>query len=541
MAESITYGSYTFPDPTPLVGQSVNPVYVAGKLDHYQDGVELIGNLTGANLSGLHLQKMQMISGLMSEYETLTVSNDDSNKEFTCSKPTSISFSDSDLTTVLPYSVSFESFSSGVFSEYFGVQSPVDNWSFTEEVGEITAATHTVSAQGVKIDNTAPLVNAINFVTGRATGCRNISLFQTGAEGGAVAGGAYLISRTENIDKASNTYGIIENYKYSTSENPIKNVSGFFTSSTQIAFDKDAGLSVNVNASVQGNMDATKNTDGLVDTGMFTSTQATEIAVNAVASSLSDYESGAYSFINRGPKSVSYRIDSGVNKVDYTFSFQDPDNTDQIGNVLHKRTANVSTSKDESIVNISVNGNLSYNGPFDVLGTGDPATGARFLEVDSVFSGVIENSGLLNFAIEALQDFREVGTGYHISGNYVNSEAKSEDFSKDPNTSTITYSASFDNKVDLASGNLTGLQLSIADTKPIEKSGIVPSIGGFAKQLIMKRSAGQWAISATCEGGTGKMPELMDVVSGYSTGVYKFSESSSLNDQTISYNLSRYY
>ena len=128
MAESITYGSYTFPDPTPLVGQSVNPVYVAGKLDHYQDGVELIGNLTGANLSGLHLQKMQMISGLMSEYETLTVSNDDSNKEFTCSKPTSISFSDSDLTTVLPYSVSFESFSSGVFSEYFGVQSPVDNW-----------------------------------------------------------------------------------------------------------------------------------------------------------------------------------------------------------------------------------------------------------------------------------------------------------------------------------------------------------------------------------------------------------------------------
>ena len=83
--------------------------------------------------------------------------------------------------------------------------------------------------------------------------------------------------------------------------------------------------------------------------------------------------------------------------------------------------------------------------------------------------------------------------------------------------------------------------MSINDIKPIEKSGIVPSIGGFAKQLIMKRSAGQWAISATCEGGTGKMPELMDVVSGYSTGVYKFSESSSLNDQTISYNLSRYY
>ena len=39
------------------------------------------------------------------------------------------------------------------------------------------------------------------------------------------------------------------------------------------------------------------------------------------------------------------------------------------------------------------------------MGTGDPATGERFKQVDSQYSGVLANSGFLNLAIEALQDF----------------------------------------------------------------------------------------------------------------------------------------
>ena len=73
MSETITYGSYTFPEPTPFVGQGVDPVFIAGKADHFKDSIELVGNLTGENLSGLHLQKMKMISGLLSTFETLTI------------------------------------------------------------------------------------------------------------------------------------------------------------------------------------------------------------------------------------------------------------------------------------------------------------------------------------------------------------------------------------------------------------------------------------------------------------------------------------
>ena len=105
MAQSITYGSYAFPSPTPLVGHGVNPVYAKGKLDHYADSVDIVGHLTGENLSGLHLQKMELVSGLISEFQTLTISHAPTissvDRIFVAAKPESISFDDSDLTTVL--------------------------------------------------------------------------------------------------------------------------------------------------------------------------------------------------------------------------------------------------------------------------------------------------------------------------------------------------------------------------------------------------------------------------------------------------------
>ena len=264
------------------------------------------------------------------------------------------------------------------------------------------------------MDSTSPLVNARHFVTGRATGCLDLSLFQTG-------GNAFLMSRTEDIDKSKNSYSIDERYQYSTTERQVTD-SGIFTANTQISFDKEEGLSLNVDASVQGSMDGGK-TGHLVHTGLFTTGQATEIAINAVASSLSSYESGSYTFVGRGPNTVSYKIDTGTNKIDFSYGFSDPENLDQVGNVLHTKRASVSASKDDSIIKVSVDGEFKYNSPFEILPTGDPSTGERFKEVDAQFSGVSENSGFLNLAIEALQDFTGDATGYHISGRLFKSRA----------------------------------------------------------------------------------------------------------------------
>ena len=53
MASSITYGSYNFPEPLPLVAEEDQLVSVAGQYDHSAIRVNLVGYLTGADLSAL--------------------------------------------------------------------------------------------------------------------------------------------------------------------------------------------------------------------------------------------------------------------------------------------------------------------------------------------------------------------------------------------------------------------------------------------------------------------------------------------------------
>jgi|TARA_R110002020_G_scaffold158318_3_gene341477 hypothetical protein len=535
MPETVSYGSYTFPAPAPLIGESSDMVYVAGKVDHFLNSVSVVGNLTGQNLSGLDLQKMQMVSGMLSEFETLSISNDTETKEFPQSKAVSISFSDSNLTTVSPYSVSFECYSSGLFSEFFGIIDPTDTWSFSEQENKITKATHSVSAQGVTGHNKAALVNARDFVTGRMTGFANLSLFQTGVDNVY----PFLTSRTEDINKFSNSYSLTEEYDYSTSKNPISN-SGVVTTDTSISFDKEGGLSVKVGGSIYGSIDANIK-GGLLTTGDFTASQAQEVAVNAVVSSVSDFESGSYTFVNRAPTSYEYTINTGENRIDFSFDFSDPDNIDQVGNVLHKQSAAISASKDKANLGINVNGEFKYNAPFDIMGTGDPVLSSRFQQVQEVFSGFATGSGFLNLAVEALRDFRADATGWHISGDYVNPVPLSKQITKNPSQSLISYAVGFDNRIDLSSGTLSGLKVDISDKKPIELSGIVPSLAGYAKQKLSNRTLGEYRVNASCEATTGQLETLEQVVSGYITGIFDIAKSDSTSDKTISFSLSRYY
>ena len=535
MAETVSYGSYTFPSPAPFIGQGGQIVYVRGEADHFLDEISVVGTLTGLDLSGLYLQKMQMISGMLSEFQTLSISNDTETKEFLFSKPTDISFDGSDLTTVLPYSVSFQSYSSGSFSEFLGITNPVDTWSFAEQEGRVTKATHSVSADGVKVNSTPPLTNARHFVTGRTTGFANLSLFQTGV--GEVY--PFLVSRTENINKSTSSYGITEEYDYSTSANPISN-SGIVSTSTSISYDSDAGLNVKVGGKIYGSIDANIK-GGLLGTGYFTATQAQDVAINAVASSLSEYESGSYSFINRGPTNYNYTLNTGANSIDFSFEFRSNDNIDQIGDVLHKRRASVSASKDKANIDISVNGELTYNAPFEIAGTGDPLTGVRFRAVEAAFSGVAGGSGFFNLAVEALQNFREDATGYHISGDYINPDPVSKQITKDPHAVMVSYTVGFNNKIDLSSGQLSGLSLNISDKKPIELTSIVPSLAGFATQKISNRTLGEYSVSATCNEPTGSMDTLEQVVSGYLTGVFDISKGEADSDEQISLNWAKYY
>ena len=384
-------------------------------------------------------------------------------------------------------------------------------------------------------NSVSALTNAKNFVSGRITGSnggyRDISLFQTGTK-------AFLRSRTETIDNKASSYSITEEYNCSTSDNRINNnPSGILESNAEISLDSQGKVSVSINGSLKGSIDA-NSTGALLTTGNFTPTQAQELAVNAVASSLSDFESGAYTFSNVGPSSYEYQLNTGSNTLNFTFTFSDSSNTEQSGNILHTKSASVSCSKDDANTKVSINGDLKYHSNSAVINsTGDPTSSQQWLELRREFSGI----NFFNLAVEALQDFTGNATGYQISGLNLNQTPIESGVNKNPFEGTISYNVSFDNKLDLSNGDLTGLRVSITDTRPIQVSGIKPSIAGFATQNVKERKIGLYSVSASCDGGTGLLPTLESNVGKYISGVFDQSKSESVGDNTISFNLSRYY
>ena len=173
----ISYGGYSFPQPLPFVGQEEAPVFLSGRVDHSIISIDLIGQLTGCDLPSLKAQKEEMVLGLSSGFQELIIGN----TGFDYAKPISVYFQDSDLTRILPYNVSFEVFHEKDFSEFYGIQNPVDTWEYEENEDNNTVnVTHTVRASARKTSDADTLTVAKEFVESRLNGFDNMSLFFTG-------------------------------------------------------------------------------------------------------------------------------------------------------------------------------------------------------------------------------------------------------------------------------------------------------------------------------------------------------------------------
>ena len=530
MAESITYGAYSIPSPLPLVGESDRLMVVGGKYDHKATNINLVGYFTGATLASLHLQKMQMISGFLNEYQDLNVTLDLSSKTFSKCKIESISFSESDLTTLLPYNVSAIAYNDEDFSNYFGIENPQNSWSYSEGENRVIEATHKVSAKGIKVDNNDPLNNARYFVTGElSAGFQNLSVFHGSYNN------AFLQSRNEEIDRKTSTYSVTEVYQFSTSDRPFSN-SGIVNLSTSINYNKNNELSVSVEGSIKGSIDACI-TGGLLGTGNFTPAQATDAAINAIQNSLSSFESGSYDFINTGPSSFEYSIDTGSNIVNFSFNFSDTENLDLIDNVLHKYSVSVNCSKDNSLCEIGVEGALSYHGATIISATGLFENNSRFEQVQDAF----DNIDPYLIAKQAFVDFTGVATGYRFNSSYLNDQFTNFSIKKDPIENIITYNYSYNNRIDYSSGQLDNLSLTITDKVPLQLSNVQETIAGFSASLISERTLGEYSVALTSNNEQGDMSILKSIASGYCSGKYIINESESIGVDNISYNLSKYY
>tara|TARA_R110002167_G_scaffold306827_3_gene511476 strand:+ start:173 stop:1780 length:1608 start_codon:yes stop_codon:yes gene_type:complete len=535
MAISITYGSYNFPDPIPLVAEEDRAISIAGNYDHSEITVNLVGYFTGSDLSELDLQKMQMVSGFLDEYQDLTITVN--NEEKVCPKASvkSISFKESDLTTFLPYSLSVTYYSGETFSNYFKITDPKNNWDYKEQENNTVLATHAVSARGLKVDGGDELDNARFFVTGELEGgFSDIAIFNS------PNGSAYLQSRVENIDKKNNVYGVTESYLYSTSQDTIfEDISGIVGVNTSISYDYAGGLSVSLQGSVKGNIDANTGVqEGLLSTGDFTLEHATEVALNAIVSSYSDYESGVYSFVSDGPTSFQYDLDTGANTLGFAFQFSDPENLDIInGNVVHTYATSISISKDAPVASIGVQGQLRYRGAEFISNTGEFESNSRFQAIESAFLEV--NPEFI--AYETMNDFTGVATGYEFKSSYIDTGEINFSINKDPVENILNYSYNYNNEVDLSNGDLKDFSINIVDKKPIQLSQVQETLNGFAAQTIASRTLGQYSISSSSNDASNKLNDLKTLSQDYCSGQYKISESYQTGENKISYSLSKYY
>lgn len=519
---SIQYSGYNFPEPLPLLAESSTPMFLSGLYDHSSVDMQLVGFLTGSDISSLSLQKQQMISGLLNEYGDLVVQISGDTKTYEKTLPVSLDFQDSDMTTILPYSASFKTFTGESFSNFFGVSSPKNEWSFQEQENQIVQATHTISAQGEKVNDQDALQNAIDFVTGQ-TGFYNVAPILTGSN-------AFLKSRNENINRKTANYSITEVYHFDGSDRQ-ETASGIVTYETTVNYNKDGGLNAGINGSIYGSFDGEQ-----VHTGLFTPQDATNALIQDVAASMSSYDSGAFSFIRNQPNTYSYNINTGSNTIDFSFSYIDLDNIDQIGNIGHKYKSSVQADKDQANFIVSAEGELFFNGINSVVNTGLYEDSARFQEIDAVYSGIdpynVAYQGWLDFQLGDM-DF----TGLNV---YLNSTVKSRSVQKDPVNNRITYSAQFDTSIDLNTG-LNNLVVSITDKIPLQLSNVVPTIGGFASQLVSERTLGEYSISATADEQSGRLQDLKNVISEYISGDFDQSDSHSIGVNNISYNISKFY
>jgi len=517
---SVSYGSYSFPEPSPFVSIEDSVVYYKGEADHSAKKISVIGNLTGNSLLNISNAKRDLTLALASPYLTLSVDS----QVFENVKPLGIDFEDSVMTTILPYSAEFEYYEYPNFAELYGVKDVNNSWTYAEQQGRIVKASHTISAVGVNINGEIARNMAYDFVNQNNNGFENISAFLSGDK-------AYSLVKTEEIDEAKGSYGITTEYSFSTSTQPLSN-KGIVNASIQIGYNKDGGLEGSVNGTIVGDLTGVR-----LSEDDFPPELATELFRNAVISSRSNFENSVYGEVIAGPSSLNYDINSGANTLGFSFSFTDPD--EQNTNILHKPKISIAASKDSNVVTVGVNGSISFVSVLDILNPDNFDLDYRMAEVESFFATV--NPYVL--AVSGYSDFLDNVDVVYEESPYLNPKPESFSITKDPFSSSIDYSYSYSNIEDLSSGQLNNFSFTLTDDPPITITGVQESVSSFSKQKTIDQTLGSIAIQGKSDDFPDKLPILKSILEEIivDKNCFVLDSSFSTGESSIGYSLNTNY
>lgn len=502
MAVEIKYNGAKFPDPQPFVAIGDTIEFVDGKIDYSVLSIDVIGQITGANLGELELGRRYLTTGLAKGFKTLEIGT----TQYTFAQPNSLEFDNSNLASVLPYQANFtvreKLANEDSTTLYTGLSDLQDSWSFSEQENNIVEATHTVSAKGHKISAEDPLIAARRFVSGRINNHLgnpdnhqfvNFSVFLSGQTG-------FLMSRSEQVDRVESKYGITDTYNLSISEEDIFD-SGILQTESQINWTKDGGLAVSLRGSIKGGL--TGYGYPAIGTGMFTVDDAKSYASRAVERSKSDFESTAYGTVFQNPRTFEYEVDDNANTINFNFEFVDPDDP-RTSPVKHEYTTNIRASKDSNVVEIDVDGELFYDATDKLFDIFNPETGARFLAVSGEFEKVNPYSiARRTISVWVGTEANPVITGYMSDFNSINPTPTAYTVNKSPFEAKISYNASYNNNPDITTGSLENVDISFDKEYSINTVSAKPTIGNYFAVQSGYYTIPEVSVSASAEIKTG--------------------------------------
>ena len=299
--------------------------------------ISMEGQLTGRYLSTLSYYELTsgfnlLVNRLSNNYGTLVISENSENL-FSGDNVIidSISTDETNWYGILPFTINFEVYETGLFTNYYGVVEPQENIDFSEEDGLITNLTHTISARGLKTGSNNAITSAKNWVNSRTGNYNKIIpvMLQTGN------GSEFLLNSVkESIDRFNGTYQWEGNYvKSNFVESPRNAILSY---SLDLSSGIEDGL---VNVNLQGSL---KNNNVTGSNSLRSGYFNYDFYNIANEASLKTFGTR----LNKEPINQSVNEEYNNNVLNFNLSY----NSDLISNIINNYTVTIDT---DSIKNIS--------------------------------------------------------------------------------------------------------------------------------------------------------------------------------------------
>lgn len=425
--------------PTPFVGRT-DSIIRYGERWADQVSFSLHGQITGCTFTDLLTGQNALINIFSRDFQQFKVTDNGSGiytGNYCLVRP--IRFEASNYAYRLNYDVQIDCYQFDLFSGFYGVLDPTDEWSFEESNNYTVALTHTVSARGfnTNISGANGLQNAKSFVNTR-TGIAGIvvPVFITGKGSGI----NYCLKEAhEKIDRFNGTYSIVERYVGDS----YYGVDGLLRYTSNFDCNALDGLA---KVTVQGNIDGCNRTTSMS-------------GLRARYSGLSPYGIASNSYFLAGGSGL---LNSGFISQGIT---EDPISRKLSFNVVYDNDPNPLVFVDYGVtVSLSENEITTVAFQGTIKGRGD--IGERWQRVLAFYSGF----NPFPYAQIAYAEFA-TGSSFPLNSTTVNESTTFDQFN-----AQISINETWDNK-DIPPGPFKTFSYTLRFTPALEKVSSTPLAG----------------------------------------------------------------